>query len=453
MKRPTKPVLIKAENAKDYPPDPDTDYRVSDTTKHLKLRIYKSGNRVREYDYLYRGKRQKHKWAYESCTPTQARAKVAAWETNRKSGLDPFTKKAAGISLATFKDQYFEHKRIKPHTNTKGVKSGLSQKEYYERLRRFNKHFEGYAISQTPLLKLQLSEISDWFNKLSNETPSEAVACLFLGKHMTKKALESSDELRTAISNKFEAAINPDDLRDLKTTIDEGRDKRPLTEKEFKALDKTCKEYGDKLGGLMVRFIMATAVRGKHALDLAKADIVWDEDEEVYYFSAKFKRTWDTVVLGPTAKKIYEEILELHQEEGWITDYLFPSRDYTGGKYKGIRNRPMNSNDKQLIFTGRKRNSGIRAEAAKLAPSLLGVKAKTTADKDRYGEWKIKPVGLHDCRDTMASGASDLSTATAMIQNTSEQVTKKSYRDVPLSDKVKLAKDKDKIVKGLLKVV
>ena len=53
----------------------------------------------------------------------------------------------------------------------------------------------------------------------------------------------------------------------------------------------------------------------------------------------------------------------------------------------------------------------------------------------------------------MASGASDLSTATAMIQNTSEQVTKKSYRDVPLSDKVKLAKDKDKIVKGLLKVV
>ena len=76
MKRPDKPVLIKLKNALEYPYDPDTDYRVSDTTKHLKLRILRSGNRNWEYDYIHRGKRQKYSWPLEGCTPPQARAKV-----------------------------------------------------------------------------------------------------------------------------------------------------------------------------------------------------------------------------------------------------------------------------------------------------------------------------------------------------------------------------------------
>lgn len=453
MKRPDKPVLIKLTNAIAYPSDPDTDYRVSDTTKHLKLRVLRSGTRHWEYDYIWKGKRQKYSWPLEGCTPPQARAKVAEWETNRKvKKLDPFTKAAKGISLVAFKDEYFEHRKIKPATNSKGVKSGLSEKEYYERKRRFDKHFADYAIAQTPLLKLQLSEIETWFDNIAKDKPSEALACLFLGSHMTKYALKSSEELRGAIANKFDAAVDKDDVSAIKESIEESRTKRPMTQKEWNALWDTCESYGDELGGLMVQFIMSLSTRGKHAIELSKTDIEFDEEEGVYHFTAKFKKKWDTVVLTDRAKKIYEKILALHKKEGWITDYLFPSRDFRGGgKFQGLRNRPMNSNDKQLIFTGRDRRGGIRAAAAKIAPSILGIKSKTKADLERYGEFKLKPLGLHDVRDTYATNAGNISTATQMLQNSQDAVTKKHYAEESLKDKIKIAKEKDKLLKVMFK--
>ena len=130
MKRPDKPVEIRTENAKNYPVDPDSDYRVSDIQKHLKLRILRSGSRKSEYDYLHKGTRRKHTMgSLDDLTPTQARALVMGWETNRKKGLAPFTKAAKGISLLTEVDAYFNHRRIKPHTSKTGVKTGISPED------------------------------------------------------------------------------------------------------------------------------------------------------------------------------------------------------------------------------------------------------------------------------------------------------------------------------------
>ena len=102
MKRPDKPVEIKAKNAQNYPTDPDKDYRVSDIQKHLKLRVLRSGAKKWEYDYIHRGSRRKHTMGdLNDITPPAARALVMGWETNRKKGLDPFTKAAKVISLTT----------------------------------------------------------------------------------------------------------------------------------------------------------------------------------------------------------------------------------------------------------------------------------------------------------------------------------------------------------------
>ena len=456
MKRPTGPVEIRRKNALDYPTDPDNHYRVADITKHLKLRVLKTGTRNWEYDYIWEGRRQKHSFSFEEYTPAQARDAVNGWEYNRKvEKRDPFTKSSKGVSLASFLETYLAHKRIKPHTNKDGITTGISKKEHYERRRRFNKHFANSKVGTTSLLQLTEAQISKWYDNMAADTPSEAVNCLFLGSHMMKYALKEYDTLRKVMGNKFDLAVDRDDLTDDKNRIKEKRKKRPITAEEWKALDKTCKEYPDQLAGLLVRFIMATTVRGKHAIELRKDDIV--EEDGNTYFRHKFKRTWDTVVLAATAKAVYLEILKLHKEEGWITDWLFPSRDMTGGKtggvFRGLRDRSINSDDKAHIFVGRDGVGGIRGAAAKIAPSLLGVKAKTTADKEQYGEWKTKPVGLHDVRDTMATGADTIEEATAMLQNTSIPVTKESYREVQIKEKIKVAKNKEKIIKELLKIV
>ena len=46
--------------------------------------------------------------------------------------------------------------------------------------------------------------------------------------------------------------------------------------------------------------------------------------------------------------------------------------------------------------------------AAAEQPSLLGITAKTSAEKAKYGVWKKKPVGIHDVRDTYATEAEDI---------------------------------------------
>ena len=50
-------------------------------------------------------------------------------------------------------------------------------------------------------------------------------------------------------------------------------------------------------------------------------------------------------------------------------------------------------------------------------------------------------------------GAETIEEATAMLQNTSIPVTKEYYREVQIKEKVKVAMNKEKIIKGLLKVV
>ena len=59
MNKPKGPVNIKLQNALNYPIDKDTDYRVADTTKHLKLRVLQSGYKYWEYDYIWKGVRNK----------------------------------------------------------------------------------------------------------------------------------------------------------------------------------------------------------------------------------------------------------------------------------------------------------------------------------------------------------------------------------------------------------
>ena len=456
MKRPDKPVEIKTANAKNYPIDPDRDYRVSDIQKHLKLRVLPSGTKTWEYDYIHNGKRQKYAMGtLEDLTPPQARDKVMEWETNRKKGRDPFTKAAKGISLNTMKDDYFNHRRVKPHVTATGVKTGLSQKEYKERKSRFERHFEPYAVAQTPLLKLELSVIKRWFNGLVTEKPSEALSCRFLGSHMTSIALEESEELAGAISNKFDAAISKEEVKLCKEAVDESRTKRPLKRQEFKALWNAAENWGDKLEGLLIQFIMATSVRQTHAGRLLKEDIQKKtiDEKPVYFFTAKFKKTVDTVVLSEQAVEIYKAVLAHHKEQAWITEFLFPSQDYTGGKFHGLRLRGMQKDDISRAFTGgsrNKRSKGIRGAAAKQQPSILGVKSKTSVEKEKYGEWKVKPVGLHDIRDTYATEATTIEEAAAFLQNSGTEVTKKAYRQEKLVNKLKLATRKGKVMGDIL---
>ena len=458
MKRPDKPVEIKTINAKNYPPDPDRDYRVSDIQKHLKLRVLPSGSKTWEYDYIHNGKRQKYAMGkLEELTPPQARAQVMEWESNRKKGRDPFTKSAKGISLNSMKDDYFNHRRVKPHTTKTGVKTGLSQKEFTERKSRFERHFEEYAVAQTPLLKLELSVIKRWFNNLVTEKPSEALACLFLGSHMLNLILEDNEELAGAISNKFDAAISKEEKKIYKDSIDETRSKRPLTRPEFKALWDAAENWGDKLEGLLIQFIMATSVRQSHAGRLLKDDIQKKkvDGKSVYFFEAKFKKSFDTVVLSEQAEAIYKAVLTHHksQDPAWISEFLFPSQDYTGGKFHGLRQRGMDKDDIRRAFTGGSNNTsskGIRGAAAKEQPSILGVKSKTNVEKEKYGEWKVKPIGLHDIRDTYATEAATEEEAAAFLQNSGTEVTKKSYRVEKLETKLRLATRKGKVMGDIL---
>ena len=463
MNKPQGPVLIKAENAKKYPVDPDTDYRVADTTKHLKLRVLPSGAMNWEYDYIYRGKRKKQSLgpigsdtSKGELSPTQARSLVNGYELKRKKGLDPFSKDAKGISLNSYQDEYFNHVKIKPHTNKEGVKFGLSQAEWDDRKSRYRRHIEDTPVGQTPLILLQNSEIRDWFDALVREKPVEAKQCLFLAKNMNKRVLKSSDQLASAIGNKFAEAIDEEEISELNERIDENREPRPITAKEGKAIWKARDESGDRIGALLVQFVMATGVRGISAMRLAKEDMEYgageEGGEEKYHFTVKHKKRWDTVVLTELAEKVYLEILAHHKKEGWITEYLFPSEDWTGGKFHGLRNRHMNKQDKRRIFTGRDSKGGIRGAAAAEAPTVLGVLSKTTRDKEKHGLWKIKPVGMHDIRDTFATKADNLEDATDMLQNSrtaGKRTVEKHYRQEQLSQKIKLAKKKDKIIEGL----
>ena len=454
MKRPEKPVEIKAKNAQNYPIDPDKDYRVSDIQKHLKLRVLRSGAKKWEYDYIHRGSRRKHTMGdLNEITPTAARALVMGWETNRKKGLDPFTKAAKGISLTTEAEAYFNHRRIMPKTTKTGVKTGISIEEYRDRQRRFQRHFADDAIAQTPLLKLQLSEIKKWFSRLSAETPSEALHCLFLASHMTSIILEDNEELAGAIVNKFDAAISKDEKKLIKEAIEESRQKRPLTQPEFKALWQAAEEWPDKLEGLLVQFIMCLSIRGKHAGRLLKEDIQKKtlDGKDYFFIETTFKKTPDIVVLHKAAEDIYKKVLKLHQEKGWITEFLFPSQNWTGGKEQGLRTRGMNKDDIRRAFTGNSHGAkGIRGAAAAQQPSLLGITAKTSAEKAKYGVWKKKPVGIHDVRDTYATEAEDIFEAAAFLQNSSTEVTKKSYRQEKFSTKLQLATRKGKVLGDIL---
>ena len=453
MKRPDKPVEIRTENAKKYPVDPDRDYRVSDIQKHLKLRILRSGSRKWEYDYIHKGTRRKHTMgSLDDLTPTQARALVMGWETNRKKNLDPFTKAAKGISLLTEVDAYFNHRRVMPHTSRTGVKTGISPEEYKDRQRRFTRHFADDAIAQTPLLKLQLSDIKKWFNRLTTDTPSEALHCLFLARHMTSIILEENEELASAIVNKFEAAIPKTEVKLIRDAIDESRTKRPLTQPEFKALWQAAEDWPDKLEGLLVQFIMCLSIRSKHAGRLLKEDIQKRtiNGKEYFYIETTFKKTPDTVVLHKKAEAIYKKVLAHHKKKGWISEFLFPSQNWTGGKDQGLRTRGMNKDDIRRAFTGNSSHKGIRGSAAAQEPSLLGITAKTAAEKAKYGEWKLKPVGIHDVRDTYATAAADIFEAAAFLQNSGTEVTKKAYRVEKMETKIKLATRKGKVLGDIL---
>tara|TARA_R100000458_G_C8275637_1_gene250765 strand:+ start:166 stop:1533 length:1368 start_codon:yes stop_codon:yes gene_type:complete len=452
MKKPKGPVNIKLQNALNYPVDPDRDYRVADTTKHLKLRVLPSGYKYWEYDYIWKGVRNKQEIGPldgpNAISPTKAREMVNGWEHNRKvRKIDPFTKAAKGISLSSIKDDYFNWRRIKPATTGKGVVTGLSEAEYKERQRRFKRHFEGEIIAETSLLDLTLQEISSWFDGLVSEKPVEALACLFLAKNMTKFAMKQSDELAQAISNKFELAVDEDELKEIRQAIDENRTKRPISKKEYQAIWEACDESADQLDGLIIQFIAATALRGKHAGDLLKADI--QQADGKYFFTAKFKKNVDTVVLTETAEGVYNKLLALHKEQGWVTEFLFPSLNWTGGKYQGPRNRGMNKDDRKRAWTGNHGSGGIRAKAAKKEPSILGIKSKTQAEKERYGEWKLKPIGLHDIRDTFATEAEDSMDATNLLQNKKVSVTDKHYRETRLSEKIAVADKKQAIIRKL----
>ena len=69
--------------------------------------------------------------------------------------------------------------------------------------------------------------------------------------------------------------------------------------------------------------------------------------------------------------------------------------------------------------------------------------------QERYGEWKLKPIGLHDIRDTFATEAEDSLDATNLLQNKKVSVTDKHYRETRLSEKIAVADKKQAIIRKL----
>ena len=454
--RPEEAVQIRYDNAITYPTPKDAPYFVSDTTKHLKLRILttctvgKPEGRTWYYDYYWNGKRCRAKLGTigtesktaDSLTPKKARELVNSYESNRLQGKHPlkeYEDDVSSMSLNSYYKSFMNRAEIKPSVSKRGVVMGNTQYEYEQKEYRFKRAIKPNIIGTTPIVDLTVKEIREWFDNMVMSTPTEAVKCLNLAKHMTRCFIEDNE---ADVPNRFTKI----DTKPVKKSIDESQEKRPMTSEEYKALWFACDEWHNKVEGLFIQFIMQTSARGKAIADLKRDDI--KKVKGTYQFNTLHKGKRFLIVLNPSAEEVYLKALK-EAKKYPISPYLFPNYIYakTGGvapvtNVIGVRTEPMDNNTMKRIFKGRSTkqvmgklvkhtNGGIRGIASIAEPSIL-------------------TVNLHDIRDTWASMSSNLEEATDLLQNTNSATVSKHYRHKGAEHYTKLSVVRENLHKKLL---
>ena len=432
--RPEEAVQIRYDNAITYPTPKDSPYFVSDTTKHLKLRILtscvvgKPEGRTWYYDYHWQGKRCRAKLGTigtesktaDSLTPKKARELVNSYESNRLQGKHPlkeYEDDVSSMSLNTYYKSFMNRAEIKPSVSKRGLVMGNTQHEYEQKEYRYARAIQPTVIGKTPIVDLTIKEIREWFDTMVMSTPTEAVKSLNLAKHMTRCFIEDNE---ADIPNRFTKV----DTKPIKKSIDEALIKRPMTEDEYSALWWACDQWHNKVEGYFIQFVMQSSARGKAIAELKRDDI--KKVKGKYQFNTLHKGKRFLIVLNPTLEDIYLKALK-EAKKYPISPYLFPNYIYgmTGGvapeaNVVGVRTEPMNSTTMARVFKGRATkqvmgklvkhtNGGIRGIASIAEPSIL-------------------TVNLHDIRDTWASMSSNLEEATDLLQNTNTSTVAKHYR-------------------------
>ena len=94
IQRPTSRVEIRYDNAKNYIPDLDRPYFVTDSIQsHLKLRVMQQGSKTFFYDYMWNGTRCRQRLGTlsdnnkDGITPSEARKLVGSYEVRRKGNV------------------------------------------------------------------------------------------------------------------------------------------------------------------------------------------------------------------------------------------------------------------------------------------------------------------------------------------------------------------------------
>ena len=328
---------------------------------------------------------------------------------------------------------------IKPSVSKRGVVMGNTQYEYEQKEYRFNRAIKPNIIGTTPIVDLSVKEIREWFDNMVMSTPTEAVKCLNLAKHMTRCFIEDNE---ADVPNRFTKI----DTKPVKKSIDESQEKRPMTSEEYKALWFACDEWHNKVEGLFIQFIMQTSARGRAIADLKREDI--KKVKGTYQFNTLHKGKRFLIVLNPSAEEVYLKTLK-EAKKYPISPYLFPNYIYakTGGvapvtNVIGVRTEPMDNNTMKRIFKGRSTkqvmgklvkhtNGGIRGIASIAEPSIL-------------------TVNLHDIRDTWASMSSNLEEATDLLQNTNSATVSKHYRHKGAEHYTKLSVVRENLHKKIL---
>jgi len=454
--RPEEAVQIRYDNAITYPTPKDAPYFVSDTTKHLKLRILttctvgKPEGRTWYYDYYWNGKRCRAKLGTigtesktaDSLTPKKARELVNSYESNRLQGKHPlkeYEDDVSSMSLNSYYKSFMNRAEIKPSVSKRGVVMGNTQYEYEQKEYRFKRAIKPNIIGTTPIVDLTVKEIREWFDNMVMSTPTEAVKCLNLAKHMTRCFIEDNE---ADVPNRFTKI----DTKPVKKSIDESQEKRPMNSEEYKALWWACEEWHNKVEGLFIQFIMQTSARGRAIADLKREDI--KKVKGTYQFNTLHKGKRFLIVLNPSAEEVYLKTLK-EAKKYPISPYLFPNYIYakTGGvapvtNVIGVRTEPMDNNTMKRIFKGRSTkqvmgklvkhtNGGIRGIASIAEPSIL-------------------TVNLHDIRDTWASMSSNLEEATDLLQNTNSATVSKHYRHKGAEHYTKLSVVRENLHKKIL---
>jgi len=446
IQRPTSRVEIRYENAINYIPDLDRPYFVTDSKQsHLKLRVMQQGSKTFFYDYMWNGKRCRHRLGTlsdnnkDGITPVKARELVGSYEARRKGmpPRHPLSEEAPDVKAITLNSHFEvwkEDSDIKPNITKGGISDGMQPLVFKQQVDRYNRHIRDLAtctdcevsyrypddyknnmpkacpkckceskksntnikinIGAKALTTLTKQEIKEWFDKIRIDTPTEALKVLNLAKQITQHLLNNNEDMANAMPNRF-ALIDQKKINK-KLKLHRKQNITPLSKVEFKALWNACDIAPNKVEGLFIKLCMASSLRGI-SIALMKTNDIEEINGGIQY-TAMMKKNIITIRFNKLEKSIIKEAKKLRLQDRYNvhSEYLFPKyRRNHLAEVIGIYETPMSNSDIDRIFKGRSTkekkgklvlntNGGVRGIAMNTEPS-------------------IGKRGLHDIRDTYAS--------------------------------------------------